>query len=40
MSRTAWKDEVEDMKDKGAIGTDDDFNKIIDYLAKNFPPRQ
>jgi mono/diheme cytochrome c family protein len=40
MSRTAWEDEVEDMKDKGAIGTDDDFKKVIDYLAKNFPPRQ
>jgi cytochrome c5 len=40
MSRSAWEDEVEDMKDKGAIGTDDDFKRIIDYLAKNFPPRQ
>jgi glucose dehydrogenase/cytochrome c5 len=40
MSRTGWEDEVEDMKGKGAIGTQDDFNKIIDYLAKNFPPRQ
>ena len=40
MSRTGWEDEVEDMKDRGAIGTDDDFKKIIDYLAKNFPPQQ
>jgi mono/diheme cytochrome c family protein len=40
MSRTGWEDEVEDMKDKGAIGTDDDFKRIVDYLAKNFPPRQ
>ena len=39
MSRTGWEDEVEDMKDKGAIGTDDDFKRIVDYLAKNFPPR-
>jgi mono/diheme cytochrome c family protein len=40
MSRSAWEDEVEDMKDRGAIGTDDDFKKIVDYLAKNFPPRK
>jgi mono/diheme cytochrome c family protein len=40
MSRTGWEDEVEEMKDKGAIGTDDDFKRIVDYLAKNFPPRQ
>jgi cytochrome c5 len=40
MSRSAWEDEVEDMKDRGAIGTDDDFKSIIDYLARNFPPRQ
>jgi cytochrome c553 len=39
MSRSAWQDEVEDMKDKGAVGTDDDFKRVIDYLAKNFPPR-
>jgi outer membrane protein assembly factor BamB len=40
MSRSAWENEVEDMKDKGAIGTDDDFKRIVDYLAKNFPPQQ
>jgi mono/diheme cytochrome c family protein len=40
MSRTGWEDEVEDMKDRGAVGTEDDFKKIIDYLARNFPPRQ
>jgi len=39
MSRTAWENEVADMKDKGAVGTDDDFKRVIDYLAKNFPPR-
>jgi cytochrome c5 len=39
MSRSAWQDEVEDMKDKGAVGTEDDFKRVIDYLAKNFPPR-
>jgi glucose dehydrogenase len=40
MSRTAWEKEVEDMKDKGAVGTDEDFKKVIDYLAKSFPPRE
>jgi quinoprotein glucose dehydrogenase len=39
MSRTAWEKEVEDMKDKGAVGTDEDFKRVVDYLAKNFPPR-
>jgi glucose dehydrogenase len=39
MSRSAWQDEVEDMKDKGAVGTGDDFKRVIDYLATHFPPR-
>jgi len=25
------------MKDKGAVGSDDDFKRVLDYLAKNFP---
>ena len=39
MTRTGWEDEVADMKDRGAVGTEDDFKKIIDYLARNFPPK-
>jgi quinoprotein glucose dehydrogenase len=39
MSRSAWETEVADMKDKGAVGTDDDFKRIVEYLAQNFPPR-
>jgi glucose dehydrogenase len=39
MSRSAWESEVADMKDKGAVATDDDFNRIVEYLAKNYPPR-
>jgi hypothetical protein len=39
MSRTAWESEVQDKKDKGAVGTDEDFKKVVDYLAKYFPPR-
>ena len=39
MSRDGWTNEVEAMKDKGAVGTDDDFKRVIDYLARNFAPR-
>ena len=39
MSRSAWEIEVADMKDKGAVATDDDFKRIVAYLAKNYPPR-
>jgi glucose dehydrogenase len=39
MSRIAWESEVADMKDKGAVATDDDFKRIVEYLAKNYPPR-
>jgi cytochrome c5 len=39
MSRSAWENEVADMKDKGAVATDDDFKSIVEYLAKNYPPR-
>jgi cytochrome c5 len=34
-----WTQIVSDMVNKGANGTDDEFNTIIDYLAKNFPAR-
>jgi hypothetical protein len=37
MNRTA--NEVQEMKDKGAVGTDEDFEHVIDYLARSFPPR-
>jgi cytochrome c5 len=39
MSRQGWTTQVEDMKDKGAVGTDEDFQRVIDYLARNFPAR-
>jgi hypothetical protein len=39
MSHGAWESEVADMKDKGAVATDDDFGRIVAYLAKNYPPR-
>jgi cytochrome c5 len=34
-----WAEVVSDMVSKGANGTDDEFNTIIDYLAKNFPAK-
>jgi hypothetical protein len=39
MSRSAWENEVADMKNKGAVATDDDFKRIVEYLARNYPPR-
>ena len=37
MSREGWKDEVNSMRAKGAVGTDDDFKKVIEYLTRTFP---
>jgi quinoprotein glucose dehydrogenase len=39
MNRTSWANEVQDMKDKGALGTEEDLKQVIDYLARNFPQR-
>lgn len=39
MNRTSWENEVQEMKDKGAVGADEDFKRVIDYLARSFPPR-
>jgi cytochrome c5 len=36
-TKDGWERIVSDMVDKGANGTDDEFNTIIDYLAANFP---
>jgi glucose dehydrogenase len=37
MNRQGWEDEVQNMRDRGAVGSDEDFKKIIDYLSKTFP---
>jgi cytochrome c5 len=37
MNRLGWEDEVKSMRDKGAVGTEEDFKKITDYLANTFP---
>ncbi|MGH9609610.1 MAG: hypothetical protein ACRD34_08025 [Bryobacteraceae bacterium] len=36
-SKQGWALLVSDMVNKGATGTDAEFNTIIDYLAKHFP---
>jgi cytochrome c5 len=36
-TREGWEQLVSSMVDKGANGTDDEFNTVIDYLAAHFP---
>jgi cytochrome c5 len=36
-TKDGWEQIVSDMVNKGANGTDDEFNTIIDYLAAHFP---
>jgi competence protein ComEA len=38
-SKERWAQIVTDMVSKGANGTDDEFNEVIDYLAAHFPPQ-
>jgi|SRR5665213_3125058 len=33
-----WENTISKMATFGAVGTDDDFNVILDYLVANFPP--
>jgi competence protein ComEA len=37
-SHAGWEDTISKMVGFGADGTDDDYNAILEYLAKNFPP--
>jgi mono/diheme cytochrome c family protein len=39
LSKEGWAQLVSDMVNKGANGTDDEFNQIIDYLAAHFPEK-
>jgi cytochrome c5 len=39
-TKERWAQIVSDMVNKGANGTDDEFNEIIEYLAKNFPAQK
>src|SRR5713226_6852673 len=36
-TREEWENTVVDMINAGAVGTDEEFSEIVDYLAKNFP---
>jgi glucose dehydrogenase len=36
ISREAWQDEVADMVERGAAGTDDEIRRVIEYLSKHF----
>ena len=36
-TKQGWEQVVSNMVDKGANGTDEEFNTIIDYLAAHFP---
>jgi competence protein ComEA len=38
-SRERWGEVVDDMVSRGAQGTDDEIEKVIDYLATNFGKR-
>lgn len=35
-SQDEWEKIVDDMVEKGATGTDDEFETVVRYLAKNF----
>jgi competence protein ComEA len=35
-SKVAWKGTVSEMKSKGAIATDQEFEVLVEYLSKNF----
>jgi competence protein ComEA len=38
LTKERWAKEVDDMVTRGATGTDDEIDQVIDYLATNFPP--
>jgi hypothetical protein len=35
-TKERWDEIVSSMVEKGAVGTDEEFNQIVDYLAANF----
>lgn len=37
-TKDIWQSVVDDMKSRGAAGSDDDFKAIVNYLAKYFGP--
>jgi quinoprotein glucose dehydrogenase len=39
MGRVGWENEVAAMIERGAIGTEEEIRKLVDYLTKNFAPK-
>jgi competence protein ComEA len=39
LTKDGWNQVVDDMVQRGAQGSDDDFAQIVDYLAAHFPPQ-
>jgi competence ComEA-like helix-hairpin-helix protein len=39
-SAEVWKNTVDEMRSKGASGTEQEFTAIVDYLARNFGPQE
>jgi mono/diheme cytochrome c family protein len=37
-TREGWEDQITKMVGFGAVGTDEDFTDILEYLVKNMPP--
>ena len=40
MTKAAWHDKVDQMIANGAIVSDAQFDKVVDYLATNFPDKK
>ena len=38
MGRVGWEDQVASMVEKGAVGTDEEIQIVVDYMVKNFSP--
>jgi competence ComEA-like helix-hairpin-helix protein len=38
LGKDGWTDTISKMIEKGAEGTDEQFNTVLDYLVKNFGP--
>jgi competence protein ComEA len=36
MTKERWGNKVDDMVSRGAVGTDDEIDQVIDYLAEHF----
>jgi len=39
-TKERWAETVDDMVSRGAKGTDEEFDQIVEYLTANFGPKQ